>query len=132
MSLWNFLCEFAVFNAVCDLFSSKNKPVIKAYDPYCHNDIYEDYPYNETCVETLREDLDDLDNRLARLDDNDNRYAEIQERIDDIRSRIDGFDMDDMYDGDLDDICDDLDDLDDICDELDELEQDLDDLDDDW
>lgn len=74
MGFWNFLCGFAVFNAVCNLFSSKQNRT----DSYsrCHYVGYDDEDYRtfgagSSCVDDYLEELDDLEMDSYLYDDYD-------------------------------------------------------------
>lgn len=103
MSFWSFLGGFAIFNAICDAFSSRSgsRP--------CNNAAggsYDD-PYQY-----------DADTDYLDYDDEE----DIRARIDDLRARIDDIEDASMYDH-----YDYGDELDDLRDELDELEDELED-----
>lgn len=119
MGLWNFLGGFFLFNAVCDMFSSKPK---RAYDhpQHYHDCDHEDYlvsGVDEPDVDALQERVDELQLRLDDTDVMSDHYYELQDRIDEFQDRID---------------C--LEEWEDIQDELDDLEfdRDLYDDHDDW
>lgn len=93
MSFWSFLGEFAVFNAICDLFSSKpghNTPSAGQSGTYDYHDDYQN-DFNER-VDELQDRLDDLENRLDNCDIISGRYDEIQYEIDVIQDRLDELD----------------------------------------
>ena len=114
MSFWNFLSGFAIFNAVCDMFSSKPK---RTYAP--SQQLYYDYDH-EDCLElgSDESDIDVLQNRVdelqLRLDDTDvmsDHYDELQDRIDELQDRIDCLEEWEDIQDELDDLRDELDDL---------------------
>lgn len=127
MSLWNFLGGFAIFNAVCDLFSSKPRqtyvPTRQSFTDFrddftsdYHDDVFADKDCRHD-LDALRDRVDNLELRLAETNPLSVQYDEIQERIDELQDRID-------Y---LDEIEDIKEELEDLRDELDDLELDRDD-----
>lgn len=127
MSFWNFLGGFALFNAICDLFSSKPKQTYVPPQPPYHDYGYEDSfssDIDSPDIDALQDRVDELEMQLADTDVMSDRYDELSDRIDEIQERIDSLDE-------LEDIQDELDDLRDELDDL-ELERDLYDDHDDW
>lgn len=121
MSLWSFLGGFFVFNAVCDMFSSKRKPVIPEPEPYYRRRDYADYPecdidgVTDTDIDVLQEHIYELEDRLDDCDVMSDRYDEIQDRIDMLQDRLDEMedrrDSYECYQEDLEDLSDELDDI---------------------
>ncbi|MCM1142342.1 MAG: hypothetical protein NC453_27540, partial [Muribaculum sp.] len=115
MGFWNFIGGFALFNAVCDMFSGKPK---RNYAPpqqqHYHDYDYEDYLAHGddgADIDDLQEKVDELQLRLDDADVMSDRYDEIQDRIDELQDRIDTLEeMDDLRD-ELEDLQDELDDL---------------------
>lgn len=161
MSFWNLLGEFALFNMICNLFSTKPKSQHQSYqlfDDHIHDTEY------ETRIEELQREIDHSKMKIAeyqRVIDSEIAYGiddadvdALQDRIDELEEQLDSYDvMSDRYDRiqdeidrlqdqlddieDRQDMYDDLqDDLDYLEDELDDLQDELDDmeidLDDDW
>lgn len=130
MSFWNFIGGFAIFNAICDLFSSRPKQTNISAKSYDINDYHNDYlsVYDSESIESMDADelqdyIDDLQLRQAETDVLSDRWDELQDRIDELQERIDLLD-------DIDDLREKLDDLEDELDDL-ELDRDLyDDFDD--
>lgn len=125
MSFWNFLGGFALFDAFCDMFSSKpSRPArLPGLDAggrdYACVDCEPDfgmYDFDECDVDSLQERIDELEDCLADCDVMSDRYDELQERIDSLRDRLDEMEEHmDMYDelsDEYDDLCDELDDMD--------------------
>ncbi|MCM1140617.1 MAG: hypothetical protein NC453_18760 [Muribaculum sp.] len=114
MSFWNFLGGFALFNAVCDMFSSKPKRTYVSPQQHYHDYDHEDYMAlgaDGSDIDELQNKVDEMQIRLAETDVMSDRYDELQDRIDELQDRID---------------C--LEEMDDIRDELDDLQDELDDL----
>lgn len=136
MSLFNFLGEFALVNAVCDLFNAvrdlfASKPKQPVYMPPQRHYVdldYVDYPSVKTSssdAAALQSRIDELELLLAETDVMSDSYDEIQDRIDALQERIDCIEE-------IEDIKDELDYLHNELSDL-ELERDLyDDLNDDW
>lgn len=93
MSFWSFLGEFAVFNAICDLFSSNPGHNMLSSGQSGIHGYYDDYQndFNER-VDELQDRLDDLESRLDNCDIISGRYDEIQYEIDDIQDQLDELD----------------------------------------
>lgn len=114
MSFWNFLDGFALFNAVCDMFSSKPKrtyaPSQQPYHGYDHVD-YLGLCADESDIDSLQNRVDELQLLLDDTDEMSDHYDEQQDRIDELQDRIDCLEeWEDMQD-ELDDLRDELDDL---------------------
>lgn len=71
MSFWSFLGGFAIFNVICDLFSSKhdNPPSTPGYDR--HNDYGDDSCYRNDNYTSGASSYDDIDDQLDEMDDFD-------------------------------------------------------------
>lgn len=116
MSFWNFLGGFAVFNFICDLFSSRNN---NSYTPP------QQPPFRSPDSSALQKRISELNSKTTQLDhtlsqryqhygisdDYDSITDEMQDRLDDIQDQID--ELQDQID-ELDDEFDDLDDFDDF------------------
>lgn len=64
MSFWSFLGGFALFNAVCDMFSSKPKQTCVPPQPR-----YDDYGYEDSFSSDIdNSDIDALQNRVDELE----------------------------------------------------------------
>jgi len=121
MSFWNFLCGFALFNAVCDIFSGKSKQTYKSSHQY--NLDYDQDGYfecnvddiDDSDIDDLQARIDELEGRLADCDIMSDRYDELQDRIDELQERLDDIE-DAQY-------------MDDVQDEFDSIRYDLDDMD---
>lgn len=97
MSLWNLLCEAALFNMVCKWFSGKPKARTTVSQPH-HN--YIPAPEYE-----------------ARIGELDQEIRESQKRIDEYRNIVDSSQTADMEDYDISDLQDCIDELEDrLCD----------------
>ena len=128
MGFWNFIGGFVLFNAVCEMFSSKPK---RSYAPptqqHYHDYDHEDYLTDETGtydIDELQERVNELELQLSETDATSERWDELQDRIDQLQDRIDNLEeWDDIHD-ELDDLRDELDDL--------EFDRDLYDDHDDW
>lgn len=113
MGLWNFLGGFFLFNAVCDMFSSKPKrtyaPPQHYYD--CDHEDYLASGVDEPDVDALQERVDELQLRLDDTDVMSDHYDELQDRIDELQDRIDCLEEWEDIQDELDDLRDELDDL---------------------
>lgn len=106
MGLWNFLGSFALFNALCDLFSRKPKryytPAQRSYRDY----DYEDYSSsnNDDAVDTsgiddLKDRFDEFQDRIDCLEE----WEDLQDELGDLRDELDDLEFDcDLYDDDHD------------------------------
>lgn len=141
MSLWNFLGEFAVFNMIRNLFSKKRRP---GPPPDQQKWGYSRYADSETRIAELNHEIKDarmhiaeyqgmIDGNHARSIDNYD-MDELQDRIDELESQLDDFDiMSDRYDelqDEIDRLHDCLDELEDAQDLYDDIHDDIDELDD--
>ncbi|MCM1138405.1 MAG: hypothetical protein NC453_07530 [Muribaculum sp.] len=130
MSFWNFIGGFALFNTICDWFSSRPKKSVLDYQSkrettdQSHHELRPRINHNNYNLDDLQERIDELENRLYDVDIMSDRYDEIQDKIDELQERIDYLEeMEDLQD-----------ELDDLSDELDDLEIDyrMDDEEDGW
>ena len=114
MSFWNFLGGFALFNAVCDMFSSKPKrtyvPPQQLYLDYGHED-YLDLGMDESNIDALQNRVDELQLRLDDTDVMSDHYDELQDRIDELQDRVDCLEEWEDIQDELYDLRDELDDL---------------------
>lgn len=114
MSLWNFLGGFALFNMICDMFSSKSKQTYMPPQPDYHDYDYDDSFSSDidgTDIDALQDRVDELEIQLAGTDAMSDRYDELSDRIDELQERIDCLEeWEDIHD-DLDDLQDELDDI---------------------
>ncbi len=88
MSFWNFLGGFAIFNSLCSVFSSS----ATASCPHCQclgNGKSCDRIFRETDIDSLERCIDEFEDLLADCDVMSEDYAELQERIDGLRHRLD-------------------------------------------
>lgn len=104
MSLWNFLGELALFNAIRKFFSSKP-------DNYVPPQPRHDYPYCDDCHEDFHDyGYDSHDDDIAPLDDDDFIDDDDYDVLDD-----DGYSYDSPYGyDDVNDQFDEMDDFDDF------------------
>lgn len=72
MGFWNFLGEFALFNAVCDLFTGKKQPSKhsrKRRENEWNNRTVEKNHYYDEHYSATSSDVDDFDDMCDELDD---------------------------------------------------------------
>lgn len=105
MSFWNFLGGFALFNAVCDMFSSKPKRTYAPTQQHYHDYGHEDYlalGRDESGIDALKDRVDELQGRIDELQDRIDsleEWEDIQDELDDLRDELDDLDFDrDLYD----------------------------------
>lgn len=149
MSFWSFIGEVALFNMICNWFSGKPKhsapDAVKTYhyrdsaqieelnrrirDAEMKRDEYRSKMDEMAAASVKDYDIDDLQDRIDKLESELDEYEEGSEAYDSMQDEIDNLQttLDDMeYNEDLyDDLQDELDDLED---ELDNLEDELDDI----
>ena len=132
MSFWNFLCEVAVFNMICNLFSPKRKRITSTFSP-SRRSIYNEQNFQR--IEELNCDIEKAEKRVAEYrklrgasiapDEAVDDIDDLQDRNDELEDRLSECDMmSDRYDR----IQDEIDLLQDRRDELEDNELMLEDM----
>lgn len=84
MSFWNFIGGFALFNAVCDLFSGKPKRTCVEPKQHFHDYDSGDYLDLSSDFDRLQNRINELEERLAETDVMSERYDELRDQIDEL------------------------------------------------
>lgn len=95
MNFWNFLGGFALFNMVCDMFSSKPRMTYDTPQHRFHDYDYEDYLGTDTDIMSDR--YDDLQDRIDELQDRIDcmeEWEDIQDELDDLQDELDDLEFD--------------------------------------
>lgn len=96
MSLWSFIGGFAIFNTVCDLFSSKPKQTyIEPKQPYDYYDIDDELMGREDLEDELSDLRDEIEDLRDQLDDLQQEYQDLLDDLEDEDLLID--DLEDDY-----------------------------------
>ncbi len=104
MGVLNFIGDFALYNALCNLFSRKRKPIAAKPAPYYRHRAIDD---RQQCdfdrsgcseIDSLQDRIDALERRLDDCDVLSDDYDDVQDRIDELYDRIDDDDCIDELD----------------------------------